>query len=88
MASELARLLAPYGVPPPVHVAAKRWGAGLAGKTLGLDEACVSLEPWRLAVCGDFLHARPSPLEAAAESGLAAGERVASWWREEGAPST
>ena len=37
----------------------------------------------RLAVCGDFLRPRPSPLEAAAESGLEAGERVAGWLREQ-----
>ena len=80
MTREVARLLAPYGVRPPVRATAKRWGAGLPGKTLGIDEECVSLEPWRLAVCGDFLRMRSSPLEAAAESGLAAGERVASWF--------
>ena len=59
------------------------WGAGFPGTTLGIDEPCVSLEPWRLAVCGDFLRPRPSPLEAAAESGLEAGERVAGWLREQ-----
>ena len=34
-------------------------------------------------MCGDFLRPRPSPLEAAAESGLEAGERVAGWLREQ-----
>lgn len=82
MAREVTRLLAPYGVRPPVRTTAKRWGAGLPGKTLGVDEECISLEPWRFAVCGDFLRVRSSPLEAAAESGLAAGERVATWFSE------
>ena len=42
-----------------------------------LDDDCLSLEPWRLAVCGDFVGGGPTPAEAAAASGLAAGERIA-----------
>ena len=87
MTGEVRRLLAPYfggeaeSVPPPLAAAAKRWGAGFATGTLGLSEECVSLEPWRLAICGDFIAKdRGSPAEAAALSGMSAAERVASWF--------
>jgi predicted NAD/FAD-dependent oxidoreductase len=37
----------------------------------------VVLEPYRLAICGDFVRAAACPVEAAALSGLEAGDRVA-----------
>jgi predicted NAD/FAD-dependent oxidoreductase len=50
------------------------------------DEECISLEPWRLAICGDYishgtegLGAHACSVEAAALSGLEAGERVGAW---------
>ena len=49
---------------------------------MGAWEDCVSLEPWRLAVAGDFLRERASPAEAAALSGMEAAERVAAWFEE------
>lgn len=85
MSQELARLFAPYfgdelgRVPQPLAAAAKRWGAGFAKGTCELKESAVTLEPWRLAVAGDYLQDHASPIEAAAVSGLDAGERVASW---------
>ena len=79
---ELRRLVSRGGGAPPrpLHAAAKRWGAGFAAGTLGLKEDCVSLEPWRLAIAGDFLADRASPVEAAALSGMEAGERIAKWF--------
>ena len=87
MTAEVGRLLAPFAAsadgtgPVPLRASAKRWGAGFAAGTLGLQEECVSLEPWRLAIAGDYLSAeRTSPAEAAAVSGMEAAERVASWF--------
>ena len=85
MMAEVAGLLSRYAPAEgeavrPVHAAAKRWGAGFARGTLALNEPCVSLEPWRLAIAGDFLCERPSPAEAAALSGMEAAERVAAWF--------
>ena len=60
-----------------LRAGAKRWGAAFPTATLGIDDDCLSLEPWRLAVCGDFVGGGPTPAEAAAASGLAAGERIA-----------
>ena len=83
MRAELSKMLAPFfggdadAVPAPLRVGAKRWGAAFPTATLGIDDDCLSLEPWRLAVCGDFVGGGPTPAEAAAASGLAAGERIA-----------
>ena len=83
MRAELAKMLAPFfggdaaAVPAPLKAGAKRWSAAFPTATLGLDDDCLALEPWRLAVCGDFLREHPSPAEAAAASGLQAGERIA-----------
>jgi predicted NAD/FAD-dependent oxidoreductase len=87
-ANELSRhmtqLFSPFyeagDAPAPREVSVKRWGAGFAGGSLGLKEDCVSLQQWRVAICGDFLKDNPSPAEAAALSGMEAGERVASWF--------
>lgn len=90
ISSEMARLFAPFfggdaaAVAPPTLAAAKRWGAALPSGTLGLEEDSVGLEPWRLAIAGDFVRSHPSPAEAAAHSGLDAGERVASWFADGG----
>ena len=86
--SELVKLLSPSferrTVPAPLDLRVARWRSAFTAKTLDMQEDCVSLEPWRLAICGDFLRSHPSPIEAAAMSGMEAGERVASWFA--GAP--
>jgi len=80
----LARALKSAGggevsMPAPLSTSTKLWRAGFVSKTLGLKEEAVCLQPWRLAICGDFIRDHDSPLEAAVLSGLEAGERVASW---------
>lgn len=86
MTAEVTQLLAPFfggdasKVPAPLDVAAKRWGAGFPAGSLGSSEDCVSLEPWRVAFCGDFFREAASPAEAAMCSGMEAAERVASWF--------
>ena len=74
----------------PVHqprdASAVRWASALTSKTLGLKEDSVTLAPWRLAICGDFIReqdAHETPFEAAALSGLEAGERVASFFAQQ-----
>ena len=57
------------------------WRAAFSAETLegwsrGAEHAVV-LEPYRLAICGDFVRAAACPVEAAALSGLEAGDRVA-----------
>lgn len=66
-------------LPPIASASAKCWRAALTTKTLGLQEDSIGLEPWRLAICGDFIRSSPSPIEAAVLSGLEAGERMVSW---------
>ena len=89
MSREISVLLAPFfggqpsDVPPPRVATAKRWSAALPDGTLGLQEACVGLEPWRLAIAGDFLQQHSSPAQAAMLSGLDAGERVADFFAPE-----
>ncbi|CAJ1952931.1 unnamed protein product [Cylindrotheca closterium] len=66
----------------PQDASAVRWGAAFSSPTLGLKEDSIFLNPWRLAIAGDFVSdAYPSPLEAAALSGLEAGERVAAMFQ-------
>jgi len=64
--------------------AAAHWDAALTDGTLEdwcrVEEDSIALESWRMAVCGDFVRTRGSPVEAAALSGLEAGERVGSWF--------
>jgi hypothetical protein len=59
-------------------------GAGLTDGTLEgwsrIEEDSILLEPWKVAICGDFIRQYDSPVEAAAMSGLEAGERVGSWF--------
>ena len=85
MSLEVGRLLAPFcdGPPAPLAAAAQCWRAGVGAGTLGLQEDCVSLEHWRLAIAGDFLREHSSPAQAAALSGMEAAERVASWFASE-----
>ena len=71
----------------PLDASAVRWASALTSKTLGLKEDSVALAPWRLAICGDFIReqdAHETPFEAAALSGLEAGERVASFFAQQG----
>lgn len=83
LSDEIARLLGSYhkDASMPVDVSCKRWSAAFCAKGLKLKEASVSLAPWRLGICGDYimgLSDHTTPLEAAALSGLEAGERTAS----------
>ena len=71
------------GVPAPLGLSAKHWSAGFTCRSLGLKEDSVALAPWRLAIGGDFvrqLGAHATPFEAAALSGLKAGERAAAFF--------
>mmetsp|Transcript_34147 Transcript_34147/g.96984 ORF Transcript_34147/g.96984 Transcript_34147/m.96984 type:complete len:404 (-) Transcript_34147:48-1259(-) len=77
---ELLQSASSAGVPAPTAVAAKCWRAGFTAKTLGLKENAIGLEPWRLAISGDFISDHSSPLEAAVLSGMEAGERAAAWF--------
>ena len=81
MGEEVRRLLGSFdgdGAPRLVHAAAKRWGAGFRSATLEQSQQSVALEPWQLVIAGDFVNGgHGSPVEAAAASGLEAGERIA-----------
>jgi predicted NAD/FAD-dependent oxidoreductase len=92
LVSNTNRVLAPYfdnsisSVPAPTSAYVKAWRAAFTTKSLipaEQGEDCISLAPWRMVVSGDFVSASNSPLEAAAISGLAAGERVAQWFQEQ-----
>ena len=89
LSEEIARLLSPYlcgEALQPVKVSAKRWVAAFTSKSLRLKEDSIALAPWRLTVCGDFVRdmsAHATPLEAAALSGLEAGERTASFFQQQ-----
>ena len=65
-------------------VSVRRWGAAFSQTSLGAHHDCVALQPWRLSICGDFIRAHTqqhmSPSEAAALSGLEAGERTAAYF--------
>jgi hypothetical protein len=57
---------------PPTTKLNDRWGAGFLSRGLGLKEDAVSLEPWRLAIAGDFIRApaaAPAAAQAAGEGG-------------------
>jgi len=67
-------------IPSPEEVSAVCWRSAFPSRTLGLKEDSIILHPWRLAIGGDFIRAldtHSSPFEAAAMSGLEAGERIA-----------
>ena len=81
LADEALRLLCPHGAKLTSALGAKMWRAAFSAETLegwsrGAEHAVV-LEPYRLAICGDFVRAAACPVEAAALSGLEAGDRVA-----------
>lgn len=87
--SEVTQLLAPYtnnsasDAAPPRDVSVKRWGAAFTRTSLGAHHDCLALQPWRLSVCGDFIRHishHGTPAEAAALSGLEAGERTAAYF--------
>ena len=86
MTNEISQMLTTFyakggrSPPVPLHAAAKRWGAGFAAGTLDLNEECVGLEPWRLAIAGDFISGAASPAESAALSGMDAAERISKWF--------
>jgi hypothetical protein len=55
------------------------WGGpGSVYAPLGLHEECVSIEPWNLIACADFL-GHQSGVEPAAVSGMVAADRVIGW---------
>mmetsp|Transcript_17404 Transcript_17404/g.20070 ORF Transcript_17404/g.20070 Transcript_17404/m.20070 type:complete len:370 (-) Transcript_17404:1021-2130(-) len=67
-------------IPSPEEASAVCWRSAFPSRTLGLKEDSIILHPWRLAIGGDFIRAldtHSSPFEAAAMSGLEAGERIA-----------
>ena len=73
---------------PLEDASAVRWGAALRGRTLGLREDSIALAPWFLCVGGDYVRAadgHETPFEAAALSGLEAGERAAAFFFSGGA---
>lgn len=87
--SEVSKLLAPYydsdnattATTPPLlqRVSDKRWGAASTCQSLEAQHDCIALPPWRLSICGDFIRSMSryaAPSEAAALSGLEAGERT------------
>lgn len=88
LANEVAQLVARYhagtaadGVDmSPKDLRVQRWGAAFTGKGLALQEDSIVMSSWRLGICGDYIRssqAYPTPWEAAALSGLEAGERMA-----------
>ena len=90
--TEVGELLAQYHggtTPEPLEVIVKRWSAAFCSRGLNLKEDSILLSPWRLAICGDYIRDQSeytTPLEAAALSGLEAGERTASFWTPEEMP--
>ena len=61
----------------PKFLGSKLWRAAFTQPTLDLKEDCITLEPWRLIIAGDFLREYSNPIEAAAVSGIEAGDRMA-----------
>lgn len=87
LSQEVCKLLSPFHSElKPLDVSAKQWGAAFTSMSLGLKEDSIALAPWRLAICGDFIRDMSeysSPLEAAALSGIEAGERTASFFQQQ-----
>jgi len=80
MSEEVSLLLAPFLGGEhlrPLSAAATLWSDASTADSLHHPHECVSLPAWRLAIAGEFVKEAASPLEAAALSGLAAGEAVA-----------
>ena len=87
LSQEVDRLLRPFCDEQLVvgQCVARRWSAAFPGSTLEgwsrQEEDAISLQPFGLAIAGDFVRRRGCSIEAAALSGLEAGERVAQWLR-------
>ncbi|KAJ1453162.1 hypothetical protein M885DRAFT_524777 [Pelagophyceae sp. CCMP2097] len=82
LSAELVRLLAQFGEKPVLKFAStKTWSHAFSdGDVQGWSrssEASVVLEPFRLGIAGDFIADACCPVEAAALSGLEAGQRIA-----------
>uniref|UniRef100_A0A6U8MUW8 Uncharacterized protein n=2 Tax=Emiliania huxleyi TaxID=2903 RepID=A0A6U8MUW8_EMIHU len=80
LSEEVSLLLAPFLGGEhlrPLSATATLWSDASAADSLHHPHECVSLPAWRLAIAGEFVKEAASPLEAAALSGLAAGEAVA-----------
>ena len=82
LTDHVTALLAPYDATLQ-GVSVKRWGAAFTTRSLEAHHDCIALQPWRLSICGDFVRTMAThgtPLEAAALSGLEAGERTAAYF--------
>jgi len=80
MATDAMSPASTLNIEAPQDVSAVRWGSAFSSKTLGLKEDSITLTPWRVAIGGDYIRedsGHQTPFEAAALSGLEAGERVA-----------
>lgn len=70
--------------PTPLQVSVNQWRAGFNNKSLNLLEDSVTLAPWRLSIAGEFISdcsSYATPFEAAALSGLEAGERTSNFFQ-------
>ena len=69
----------------PLEATTRRWDNAFCKSTLNLKENSITLAPWHLAIVGDYMNADlyATPVEAAAMSGLEAGERVAEFFPKE-----
>lgn len=83
MENEMSLLFSPFlnnDILVPQMVRAKLWRAAFSLPSLQLKEDCVALYPWRFIISGDYVSNTSSnhmtPLEAAAMSGLQAGEHM------------
>jgi len=62
----------------PVFVGTQRWGQGLTLEPLGLEEQCLTFEPWGLSICGDYI-GKAANAEAALLSGMQTADRILAW---------
>jgi len=62
----------------PVYCKTQRWSQAVTSNPLALNEHCLSFEPWRLAVAGDYI-GKNANLESAVLSGIQAADRVLQW---------
>jgi len=71
--------------PEIIDSSIKIWRAAFTNASLGDEEECVSIEPYKMAIAGDFIcGAKGTPGEAGAVSGLMAGEMLATWFGGQG----
>ena len=92
LTTEVTRLVAPYypnqTCPSPVDATVALTHRALPHETLEAPTHCLALQPWRLTIAGDYIYSSAShrsslmmtPLEAAALSGLHAGEQTAAYF--------